>query len=70
MAGVCNETDTGKAGLLTADEVAGARAWGEAMERGDEESEADISKLNEVIWRILVFAVEGCESANGLSGLL
>lgn len=25
------------------DEVAGARAWGEAMESGDEESEADIS---------------------------
>ena len=54
IAGVCNETDIGKAGLLTMDEVAGARAWGEAMESGDEESEADISMSNEVIWRILV----------------
>lgn len=47
IAGVCNDTDIGTAGLLTIDEVAGARAGGraggETVDSGDEVSEADIS---------------------------
>lgn len=46
IAGVCNDTDIGTAGLFTIDEVAGARAGGraggETVDSGDEVSEADI----------------------------
>lgn len=42
IAGVCSDTDIDTACLLTMDDVAGARAWGETMDSGDEVSEADI----------------------------
>lgn len=49
MAGGCNDTDNGRAGLLTMDEVAGARACGETVDSGDEVSDADISRSDEAV---------------------
>lgn len=52
IAGVCSDTDIGTAGLLTVDEVAGARGCGETMDSGDDVSEADILRTEAVFLRV------------------